>query len=378
MAIETMDAIAQSQRVLANALPVLVMMADADGIVNFFNDAWFEYTGQPRFQRDSTEEWRAYIHPDDVQRVGEAWYAGMSSGSDVEVEYRVRHGASGEWRWFTAHARALRDGSDRIVQWIGTAMEVHQARQAKDSLELLYRQQRKVSESFQQAALPRKLPTVPGVTFDAVYEPSSRELQVGGDWYDAFELSDGTIAISVGDVNGHGLDAAVLMNKLRHSLRAVAMRAAQFQNTDPASIMASVEDMIAIEDEDLMASAFFGIIDLKTRTMTYSNAGHPPALLCRSDGSIEELSEHDTPLGWRFDLKRTTQFVSLAEATRLICYTDGLIESSRDMLQGEARLREAVRALAGAEVETPATFLLHNTVEGDSADDIAVLTLTFS
>src|SRR5579864_1109526 len=117
------DAISEAQRVLANALPIPVMMSDPDGVVNFFNRAWFEYTGQPQFDRDVKEEWRNYIHAEDVPAVAAAWYAAMESGEDVEVEYRIRHAASGEWRWFSAHARALRDASGKIVQWIGTAME---------------------------------------------------------------------------------------------------------------------------------------------------------------------------------------------------------------------------------------------------------------
>lgn len=377
MAYDLLETIAQSQRVLANALPVPVMMSDPDGVVNFFNDAWFEYTGQPRFDRDITEEWREYIHPDDVVVVGAAWHDAMVTGSDVEVEYRIKHAASGEWRWFSAHARALRDASGAIVQWIGTAMETHEAHQAQEAMEQLYRQQRLVAESFQQAALPRSLPRVSGMRFDAVYEPSSREMQVGGDWYDAFTLPDGSVAICVGDVNGHGLEAAVLMSKVRQSVRAVAIRAAQFKNCDPVSVLGSVEEMMLMEDEDAMASAFFGIIDPVTRTMQFASAGHPPALLQRRDGSIEDLWSSGTPLGWRFDVERVARTTSLSDAALLVCYTDGLIEASRDLLEGEQRLREAVRRCAALEIERPASVLLRAVIDAAPADDIAILTLAF-
>lgn len=377
MAYDLLETIAQSQRVLANALPVPVMMSDPDGVVNFFNDAWFEYTGQPRFDRDITEEWREYIHPDDVVVVGAAWHDAMVTGSDVEVEYRIKHAASGEWRWFSAHARALRDASGAIVQWIGTAMETHEAHQAQEAMEQLYRQQRLVAESFQQAALPRSLPRVSGMRFDAVYEPSSREMQVGGDWYDAFTLPDGSVAICVGDVNGHGLEAAVLMSKVRQSVRAVAIRAAQFKNCDPVSVLGSVEEMMLMEDEDAMASAFFGIIDPVTRTMQFASAGHPPALLQRRDGSIEDLWSSGTPLGWRFDVERVARTISLSDAALLVCYTDGLIEASRDLLEGEQRLREAVRRCAALEIERPASVLLRAVIDAAPADDIAILTLAF-
>ena len=358
------DAIAETQRGMADALPVLVMMSDADGVVNFFNRAWFEYTGQPRFERDIGEEWRKYIHPDDVATVGAAWYAGMQSGKDVEVEYRVRHAASGEWRWFSAHARALRDGSGNIAQWIGTAMEIHAAREAK--------------EAFQRAALPPKLPSpFSGMHFDAVYKPSSKDLLVGGDWYDAFQLSNGSLAFSVGDVTGHGLEAAVLMSKIRQSFRAVATRAAQFENNDCGSIISSVEDIMLAEHSDFLASVFFGILNADQRTLEFSNAGHPPPLIYRSSGSVEELSTGDTLLGLVDGAKRTSAKVSLDDAALLVAYTDGLVEATRNLLEGERALRDALRSWPAARVESPALHLLEKVVQPPAADDIAIFTVAF-
>lgn len=376
---QLIDTIAEAQRSLADALPVLVMTSDPNGVVNFFNRAWFEYTGQPRFECDVTEEWRKYIHPQDAPEVGAAWYAAMESGSDVEIEYRIRHAASGEWRWFSAHARALRDASGKIVQWIGTAMEIHAARQAKEALETLYRQQHQVAESFQQAALPRRLPSlIDGMRFDAVYKPSSKGLLVGGDWYDAFMLPSGAIAFGVGDVTGHGLEAAVLMSKLRQSFRAVTIRAAQFQNSDTGSIISSVEEMMLMENSDLIASVFFGIVDPERRALGFSNAGHPPPMLRRRDGSIEELSTGDALLGLSAGVRRTSASLALDEATMLVCYTDGLIEASHSLFEGETRLREAVKALPIARTAAPASTLLNGVVRAEAADDIAVFTIVFT
>lgn len=373
------DTIAETQRGLADALPVLVMMSDPNGVVNYFNRAWYEYTGQARFERDVTEEWRNYIHPADVPMVGAAWYAAMGTGSDVAIQYRIHHAASGEWRWFSAHARALRDASGKIVQWIGTAMEIHEARQAKEALETLYRHQHHVAESFQQAALPRALPPpLAGMQFDAVYKPSSKDLLVGGDWYDAFLLPNGAMAFSVGDVTGHGVEAAVLMSKLRQSFRAVTIRAAQFQNRDPGSIIASVEEMILMENSDLIASVFFGIVDADRNTLNFSNAGHPPPLLRRRNGSIDELQNGDTLLGLPVDGRRTSASVALSDATMLVCYTDGLIEASHSLFEGEARLRNAIEACTIPHTANPASALLKDVVQAPAADDIAIFTITFT
>lgn len=373
----TIDIIAETQRGLADALPVLVMMADPDGVVNYFNRAWFQYTGQAPFERDSEESWRQYIHADDVPAVADAWRVAVETGSDVQVEYRIRHAASGEWRWFSAHARALRDASGAVVQWIGTAMEVHSARQAKEALETLYRQQRQVAESFQRAALPPALPEFPGLRFDAIYQPGSRDLLVGGDWYDAFPLTDGTIAVCVGDVNGHGLEAAVMMSRLRQSFRAVAIRAAKYQNTDPASIISSVEEMMLMESPASLASAFFGLLDPQSATFCFSNAGHPPPFLQRSDGAIEALSTGDMLLGVTPDTPRSSNTVSIDKAALIACYTDGLIELSRDLFEGDRRVRSAIEAGLQARVSHPASLLLEQIVQGPAADDIAILTIAF-
>ncbi len=371
------DTIAETQHVFADALPVLVMMSDPSGVVNFFNTAWFQYTGQPRFDRDVTEEWRKYIHPDDVPIVGAAWYAAMESGKDVAVEYRVYHAASGEWRWFSAHAHALRDAAGKIVQWIGTAMEIHEVRQANAALEALYRHERQVATSFQEAALPEGLPTLPGMSLDAVYQPSSN-LLVGGDWYDAFALSNGAVAIAVGDVTGHGLEAAVLMSKLRQSFRAVTIRAAQFENRDPGSIVASVEQTMLMENTDFTASVFFGIVDSELHVLEYSSAGHPPAVLLRLDGTVELLSNGDMLLGFPEAAPRTSAKVSLANAQALVCYTDGLTEASRDVFEGEARLHDAVKTWHVTSQAKPASHVLEEVVKTPAADDIAILTVTFA
>lgn len=243
-------------------------------------------------------------------------------------------------------------------------MEIHAAREAK--------------EAFQRAALPPTLPApVAGMHFDAVYKPSSKDLLVGGDWYDAFQLPNGALAFSVGDVTGHGLEAAVLMSKLRQSFRAVAIRAAQFQNSDCGSIISSVEDIMLTEHSDFIASVFFGFLDATAQTLEYSNAGHPPPLLRRADGSIEELARGDTLLGLSAGVARTSTSISLAGASLLVAYTDGLIEASRDLLEGERRLRSAIAQWPAARVPQPAAYLLGEVVQPPAADDIAIFTIAF-
>ncbi len=179
--------------------------------------------------------------------------------------------------------QAVRSYSGSARQWRRTPLAKRKRRSKRSTVSSVASQKR-----FSRPRYREDCPVFKDLTFDAVYQPSSKDLLVGGDWYDAFPLSNGTLAVSVGDVNGHGLEAAVLMSKLRQSFRAVAMRAAQFQNRDPGSIISSVEDMMLMENPDFIASVFFCVLDPQRRTLEFSNAGHPPALLQRSDGSIEE------------------------------------------------------------------------------------------
>ncbi len=84
------------EQILADAMPTLVMMSDKDGTVNYFNEQWFAFTGQPRFQRDTNWDWRDYMHPDDGPRVAEEWQQAIASGSDaVHMTYRLTRGADG-------------------------------------------------------------------------------------------------------------------------------------------------------------------------------------------------------------------------------------------------------------------------------------------
>lgn len=113
----------EAQRALADAMPILVMMSDADGTVNYFNRRWFDFTGQPYFERDVNWDWQKYMHPDDGARVAREWAEAVAQGRDViEMQYRLREAATGEYRRLQARAVAVRNKSGEITQWFGTAI----------------------------------------------------------------------------------------------------------------------------------------------------------------------------------------------------------------------------------------------------------------
>ena len=118
------DVALEAQRVLADAMPILVMMSDPDGIVNYFNRRWSDFTGQSYFERDADWDWQKYMHPDDGPRVAKEWAEAVAEGRDViETQYRLREAATGAYRHFQARATAVRNESGEITQWFGAAVQ---------------------------------------------------------------------------------------------------------------------------------------------------------------------------------------------------------------------------------------------------------------
>lgn len=236
----------------------------------------------------------------------------------------------------------------------------------------VFERERRMSETLQDSLLPPSLPAVEGLTFDAVYLPGATEAQVGGDWYDAFELEDGTIVVTAGDVTGRGANAAVIMGKVRNLLAI-----APSYERDPARILDTVESVLVRRYPDTIVTAFLGFLDPQRKTVCFANAGHPAPLLRRSR-SIEELHAEGLPIGLRRETEPSfARTVDLHDARMLVLYTDGLIESRHDVLDGERKLREVVMRNAVLHTHRPARFIEEACLGNAASDDVAVLTIAF-
>lgn len=234
-----------------------------------------------------------------------------------------------------------------------------------------YRMQRRVADSFQRAALPKALPRIPGLGLDAVYTAASDELSVGGDWYDAFPLPDGRLAVTVGDVAGKGLDAAVLMATVRQAIRVAAL-----QGLAPSAILAAAEAAMLLEYGERLVTAFVAVVDPRSWAIAYASAGHPPALVRRPDGTLLALEAAGLPLGAPIESERKTRhLLGIPAGSLIVLYTDGLIESTRDVIQGEALLRAALAHDAVLHTRSPATLIRDLVIPGGALDDVAILTL---
>jgi serine phosphatase RsbU (regulator of sigma subunit)/anti-sigma regulatory factor (Ser/Thr protein kinase) len=229
--------------------------------------------------------------------------------------------------------------------------------------------ERQHSIVFQRAALPVSLPRVVGCVFDAVYEPGMVKARVGGDWYDAIRLPDGRIFISIGDVSCSGIGAAVVVGVARQVMRGISQL-----HADPMLILDATDRTLRLEYPKVRVSAWVGIIDLVTRTLTYACAGHPPPLLVSRRGVVVELDERTTtPIGLRKGHRGWASVVPIVQGDCLVLYTDGVTESGRDIILGIASLRKAVAAIATRSGPHPARAICRQVIRGGADDDVAIL-----
>ena len=269
---------------------------------------------------------------------------------------------------------ALNFSTPRVFDPDERSLMLTLAQQCAQALERaqVYEREHYVAKTLQRAFLPGTLPEVLGITLDAVYVSGGAESEIGGDWYDAFRLPDGRIAVSVGDVVGSGVQAAVMMGQLRQSIRAAAL-----EGHSPAAVLERAGRVLQLTYErEGMATAVFGILDPVSRTFTYANAGHPPPALGAPDGEIQPLALGGGPLGLSAAKLPPDHTVSLPAGGLLVLYTDGLIESTRNPADGEQLLFEAVRAELTGRSARPARTLLERVVGGRvTNDDVAIVTI---
>jgi PAS domain S-box-containing protein len=120
-------------RAIANAIPHLVWSNLPNGEHDFFNERWHEYTGL-RAGLPDKQEWAQLVHPDDRERAGELWRQALATGQPYEIEYRLRHAPTGEYRWCLSRAVPVLGPDGRLIRWLGTSTDVHEQRLAADEL----------------------------------------------------------------------------------------------------------------------------------------------------------------------------------------------------------------------------------------------------
>ncbi|MEE1755261.1 PP2C family protein-serine/threonine phosphatase [Streptomyces sp. SP18CS02] len=272
-------------------------------------------------------------------------------------------------------ARARGAGSDSTQARVLEAELYTRSRELQEVNERLRRTQardREVALALQAAMLP--VPTPVGHHRAAVrYRPAVGSLNVCGDWYDLVDLPGDRIAVAVGDVVGHGLEAACVMGQLRSALSAAARVA-----DGPARALDALGLYARHVDGAESTTVVKTFIDWTARTITYSSAGHPPPALLHDDGTVAFLDQAtDPPLGARPEhVPRPEASTAFTEGAVLVLYTDGLVERRREDIDiGLARLADCLVRHRQADAEDLADALLAELLPPTGSTDDAALVI---
>lgn len=220
-----------------------------------------------------------------------------------------------------------------------------------------------VTSGLQRALLPGTLPAIEGLTLSVAYAPAAREDRAGGDWYDAMTLPDGRVLLSIGDVAGGGLEAAVAMSVLR-----TAIRTAVREDPRPGAVLAAANGVLLHEPLARRATALVAIVEPLSLDVTMASAGHAAPLIAGPHGEITHPPVTGEPLGAAAGAKYEEVEFRLEPGSSMLLYTDG----------AGGNVEAALRACAGAGDDLSGA--VYRALFGDDAplDDVAMLAVRAS
>ncbi|MGK5681710.1 PP2C family protein-serine/threonine phosphatase [Actinoplanes sp. URMC 104] len=301
--------------------------------------------------------------------------AAFDRGERVDLITRVR--VNGRVKHLRAVVDAARDSRGRPLRVYGIVQDV--TRQEVDAQRLAEVERRLDAEHELAASLQRNfLPVpegpivLPGLKVALRYLPAGQESLVGGDWYHAAELRDGSVLLAVGDVAGHGTQAATAMAQLRHALRALAVT-----TSDPGELLGHLNRLtcdLERETPEMSATAVVARYDPARREIVWAQAGHPPPLLSRGGRTVPLERPPGPMLGVMDDAAYATSRFDFRIGDVLLFYTDGLVEHRHrgpddGLASVIATVDEAVRAAPGQ----PLGELLARLRQTNPDDDTCIL-----
>jgi serine phosphatase RsbU (regulator of sigma subunit) len=237
----------------------------------------------------------------------------------------------------------------------------------------LYQQQKQFAETMQQSLLPREHPSLPGIEIGAVYE-SAAKVDVGGDVFDFMELRDGRLAVVLGDVTGHGIDATADMAMAKFVFRSLAR-----EHSEPSQFLAAANEVVVGEIAlGKFITMAYVTVDPAGEVLCAS-AGHPEPRLVAPDGTVTGLECGGLALGIDAPQRYEQAQATLAPGGAVVLYTDGVIESRADReLFGSERLDEVLAANASRPAQELADAVLaacRGFAGGDLPDDCAIVVI---
>jgi serine phosphatase RsbU (regulator of sigma subunit) len=232
----------------------------------------------------------------------------------------------------------------------------------------LYVEQRGIAETLQHALLPETLPEMGGLRVAARYVPASQAGHVGGDWYDVVPLEDGRVGIVIGDVSGHGIEAATTMALVRHAALAYIV-----QDPRPATVLAKLARFVNARPHAYFATVLCVLVDVKDHRLTAASAGHLPPLVVQNGDTSYLSVQTGPPVGVAGHDEFRESSAVVQNGAALVAFTDGLVERRGEVLDiGLERLRRAV-ARERLGVDVLLTRLEREFTSDEHGDDTAMV-----
>ncbi|HET6661147.1 MAG TPA: SpoIIE family protein phosphatase [Rubrobacter sp.] len=318
------------------------------------------------------EHWNSIVHPEDRERVLAEEARTDQTGEPFRVEYRVIAG-DGRVVWVRDEATLVRDEEGQPLYWLGVQYDVTEQKREAQERERI-EQELRIARLIQQTLLPKTLPELSGYDVAAYYQPAR---EVGGDFYDLFELEGGRLGLVVGDVTDKGIPAALVMATTRTMLRVSAQRL-----FPPAEVLKRTNEALVPDiPPNMFITCLYAILDTESGRLVYANAGHDPPYLRHNGSDVEELRARGMPLGLMPGMEYEEKEITLERGESVLFYSDGLVEAhdSHHEMFGFPKLQGLVgthRSGGSSLIDFLLSELTHFAGEDwEQEDDITLVTL---
>lgn len=289
-----------------------------------WSDENYRIFGIPAGTPMTYESFLAAVHPDDREYVDYKWTAAIQ-GQPYDIEHRVIAGDVVKWVRETAELEFDEHGA--LLGGFGTTQDITEQKRQEQEKEDLFRRERRIAEMLQQTIIPPKIPNrIANCRIAAKYQPALKEAEVGGDFYDVFQISEDRYGILIGDVTGKGLQAAIHAAAARYAVRSYALIDAQ-----PSRVLTLANEALCKgeTDSEILVTALYGVLDISLGTFLYANAGHEPPIICNSHSVVDELDVNGLPLGVATGITYSESGLDLSSGARIVMVTDGIVEARR-------------------------------------------------
>ena len=360
-----------------------VSRINQDGQIAWMNDAGREILQLPHDEIFADWMSRFKLYSLDGQPLPLEQAAGIRALKGEKVKdfrYKVIT-SSGSSIILSVSASPIYDAKGNVIGATSTFRDQSERVAFEDERQRNLEREHHISEVLQNAILPASVPTeLMGYEIAVKYMPALNEAEIGGDFYDVFELGDGRFAIVIGDVVGKGLTAALRVAAARHAIRSYA-----YLDPRPARVLTLANTALCKDtgDETQLLTLFYAVVDPGLGGIMYSSAGHVPPIFCSANGTCEELLSQGLPLGVYPAYEYDQSSNRLDPGDLVVMVTDGITEARSQGIDmyGQERLLDYVKTKKDESPDILAEGIMNSALEhagGHLHDDAAVVVLASS